>query len=287
MSGAGRGKIFPDPTRASDCLVLRTWSSGETSIIASVLSGQDGYLRVIAKGARRQQSRLRGLVQPCSLANLEYSWREDRALQYLRGGHLILSPLQDSGSLERTACLMAMVELLDRCRLDRERADALFGFCRDSLSVLSSSDSAGEMSRFYAFELALLDFHGLAPRLNDCSACGAAVSPDRDASVVFDVSQGGVVCRDCRQAAGSTAGLRLDRDTLRYLADLQSRARDTPRAMSDPARGIRRTAGVVLHHFLSYHLEGYRLPAGLDMLRAPVAHSRDPEPHEATEDETA
>ena len=105
--------VLPRPSASADAVVLRTWPTGETSVIASTVTAEHGFVRLIAKGARGERSVLRPLVQPGRLVNAEFSLRPDRELQYLKGGQVLLDPAAAGPGLERTAYLLAALELLD------------------------------------------------------------------------------------------------------------------------------------------------------------------------------
>ena len=64
--------LLSRPVVVCDALVLRTWACGETSVIASLLTDGHGFVKVIAKSARRSGSTLRPLVQPGRLIEVEY-----------------------------------------------------------------------------------------------------------------------------------------------------------------------------------------------------------------------
>ncbi len=136
--------VLPRPMGSSRALVLRTWPSGETSVVASVLSSEHGLVRLIAKGARQERSRLRPLVQSGRLVDLEYSLDPARDLQYLRGGALILDPLVAGARLETTAYLQAALEIVDRCRPGDGQEVGLFALCHDFVQVLSCADAGCE-----------------------------------------------------------------------------------------------------------------------------------------------
>ncbi len=261
--------LLPQPVASSDALVLRTWPTGETSVIASLLSRDCGYVRVIAKSARGPRSALRPLVQPGRLVNLEFTQVPDRTLQYLRGGSLLLDPLARSGSLEKSAFLLAAVELVDRCRPGEAGEEGLFALCEDFLRMLCCAPAGGEAGLFYAFELALLAQQGMAPALASCAACGAPLAAE-EGGLLFSPAAGGVVCRRCRAARGGETGRSLDRETWRALCALAARGPAEPAPAPLP-RPVARELGILLHRFLGYHLPGYRLPAALDLLRPPAA----------------
>lgn len=90
--------VLTKPSAASDALVLRAWPCGETSVIASLLTRELGFVKVLAKAARRPRSRLRPLVEPGRLLNVEFGLDPARELQYLRGGSVLLDPLAEGAT---------------------------------------------------------------------------------------------------------------------------------------------------------------------------------------------
>ncbi len=260
--------LLPQPSGAGDAVVLRAWPTGETSVVASLLTAEHGGLRVLAKGARQQASRLRPLVRPGMLASLEFGLAPGRELQYLRGGTVRLDPLA-GGGLERAAFLLAALEIVDRCRPGGGRDGRLFALCHDYLRVLSCAPRGGEAPVFYAFELSLLRLQGVAPVLDACAACGAALGAGDP--VGFGPACGGLLCAAC---LGGEAGWPLAPETV---ADLRRLAAAPP---AGPASGpadprIRRQVGIALHRFLEHHLPNYRLPSALDLLRRRPPPPRD------------
>ena len=258
--------ILPRPAASDRGLVLRTWPTGETSVIASVLTAEHGLLRLMAKGARQTRSRLRSLVQPGRLADLEFSLVPDRDLQYLRGGGLILDPLAGAATLERTAYLLAALEIVDRCRPGHGHEAGLFVLCQDYVQVLSCADPGRAAALYYAFEVALLDLQGMRPLLEACTQCGRDRDRLADGALWLSPAAGGLVCADCA-TGGAAAGARpLTASALALWGDLAAAPAVWPRAAL--ARSDARDWGVMLHRFLEYHLPGYRLPTALDLLRA-------------------
>jgi DNA repair protein RecO (recombination protein O) len=271
--------ILPQPVASGDAVVLRVWPSGETSAVASLLTREHGFVKVIAKGARTARSPLRSLVQPGRLIQADYGLAAARELQYLRGGELVLDPLAAAARLETHAYLLAALELADLCRHGpggepgaRRAADAaspvagedtlsLFTLCEGFLRVLSSPPHGSECARFYAFELSLLSRLGIAPVLDECTVCG------RSAAVVelpwFSPAHGGLVCAACGGVPDARPISPRVATRLRELGPVPPAAWPSVAL----AAAERRECGILLHRFLGYHLPGYRLPAALDMLR--------------------
>ncbi|MFT5234500.1 MAG: DNA repair protein RecO (recombination protein O) [Candidatus Krumholzibacteriia bacterium] len=268
--------ILPQPSASCDALVLRVWPCGETSVIASLLTCDYGYVKVIAKAARRPKSRLRALVEPGRLVNVEFSLNEKRELQYLRGGTVEWDSLGPGTTLEQTAFLQAALELADRCRPlgnhagddnSNEAASQLFRICDHFLRVLSSPSCVRSDLAFFAFEWQLLAAHGMAPEVDLCTSCGQNCDDLTEDSLWFSPSEGGVVCGACARKPGASTGKPLG-STVWGIFTLMASGELSLDADSPLERPLRRELGAHLHNFLGYHLPGYRLPAALDLLRA-------------------
>lgn len=274
--------VLPQPSASSDSLVLRIWPCGETSVIASLLTRDHGYIKVIAKAARRPNSRLRALVEPGRLVSVEFSLDPQRELQYLRGGSVELDPLGPGTTLEQSIFLQGALELVDRCRplggvipeaTDHSAADEMFGICEAFIRVLSSASCPQPDLAFFAFEWQLLARHGMAPEIAGCTSCGLAHAELTATTMWFSPAEGGVICGTCARGEGVSSGKPLGDAALDIFSRLASGELDLT-AEIPFERPLRREIGAHLHNFLGYHLPGYRLPAALDLLRARKDQSR-------------
>lgn len=258
--------VLSKPSLSCDAVVLRAFPCGETSVIASLLTETEGFVKVVAKAARRPRSRLRPLVEPGRLVSVEFSWDPARDLQYLRGGSVRLDPLMSGVDLERSAYLLAALELTDRCRINpggqSAGAEAMFGVCDAFIRMLSSGTDTEPARLFFAFEWLLLKNHGLDPEVAACAVCGRVLDEDATGSNLwFQPAEGGAVCHVC-----GGAGKPLSREALGEFRGFDSGV-DTAAGRRAFSRVLRREVGTHLHHFLGFHLPGYRLPAALDLLR--------------------
>lgn len=259
--------LLNQPSTGTEALVLRTWACGETSVIASILTRDHGFVKVLAKAARRPRSQLRPLVEPGRLVNLEFSLNPGRDLQFLRGGSVLLDPLGAQATLESTAFLQAALELIDRSRPvvsveEDQDSGVLFAVCEAFVRVLSCPSCLAPAMLFFALEWELLALHGMAPELGACTSCGQSNTE----TWWFSPADGGVVCGACAQAGRAVDAQPLARGTFKSLQALAQYG--VACDVSEPDdRPLRRDLGTVLHRFLGYHLPGYRLPAALDLLR--------------------
>jgi DNA repair protein RecO (recombination protein O) len=274
--------VLPQPSAQSDSLVLRVWPCGETSVIASLLTRDYGYIKVIAKAARRPNSRLRALVEPGRLVSVEFSLDPHRELQYLRGGSVEQDPLGPGTTLEQSIFLQSALELVDRCRpfatavvdgADHEPAHEMFEICEAFIGVLSSASCPRPDLAFFAFEWELLARHGIAPEITGCTSCGLAHAELVATSKWFSPAEGGAICGTCARGEGVSSGKPLGDEALNIFLRMAAGELNLTEEIAFE-RPLRREIGAHLHNFLGYHLPGYRLPAALDLLRARKDQSR-------------
>ena len=281
--------VMTRPAACTEAMVLRVWPCGETSVVASLLTKDHGYVKVIAKGARGPRSKLRPLIETGRLVTVEFSLDPQRELQFLRGGEVDLDPMAHGANLERTAYLLGALELVDRCRplstpLSSTEQDGgadapgeLFGVCGAFVRVLSSGSCSRPALLFFAFEWELLARHGMAPEVSDCVTCGRGLGERDISSLRFSPAEGGVVCGTCSARGGVNEGRPVGAEALEYLRAMalsENRLETAAAGTAALARPMRRELGALLHRFLGYHLPGYRLPAALDLLRSGKENTR-------------
>jgi len=111
--------------------------------------------------------------------------------------------------LDRMAAAMSMLEVVDQIGQERHGNPRLYEMLVGALGALSGRNSPMVAPAFFLKVLAL---EGSAPVLDACVSCG---EEDPAALVAFDLTEGGVLCRNCRRGRALTpAGLALLRRTL-------------------------------------------------------------------------
>ena len=194
--------------RVTSGLVLRETETKETDKILTVLTPDLGKISVIARGARRKNSRLAASCQ--LLAYSEMTLYERGSWFYLDEGstiELFDGVRQDFEKL----CLGSYFAELTEFVADGGAAPEILSLLLNALYALSALNKEQLLVKT-AFELRLMALSGFEPLADGCAVCGRP-EPEKP---MLDVVQGVLHCAACRQkgglplplTAGSVAALR-------------------------------------------------------------------------------
>jgi len=239
-------------------VILRTWEYGETSLVVAVLTRGGGRSNFLAKGARRPGSQLHGRFRTGNIGEIVYYDKPGGGLRLIK--EFSSASVLDSSNvgLECLCLFQAGLEIAGRASAGDEQEGAVFDLAEAFMTELAAG--ADPWSTFFVLEARLLSASGLMPEIERCdrckkelAGCGFSVNP----------SSGAVECRSC---AGG--GEMLSPESCELLGRLPAGfegMRGT--ALSQDAR---REIGTLLHRMLTHHMDGYRLPGSLGMLKGAV-----------------
>lgn len=170
-------------------VVLRTIRLGEADRIITFVTHGHGKVRAVAKGVRKTKSRFGSRLEPFSHVALQlYEGRElDIVTQADTLDHF--RPIRDD--LDRVAAAMSMLEAVDHVAQEREPNARLYQMLVGALRSIAARRAPLVVPAFF---LKLLAAEGFEPALDACVTCGSI-----DELVAFDLAEGGVLCRTCRQ----------------------------------------------------------------------------------------
>jgi DNA repair protein RecO (recombination protein O) len=153
--------------------VLHTYPYMETSLIVEAFSRRFGRVSLLARGARRPRSAMRGVL--LSFHPLRLSWSGAAELANLRGAEWsgALQPLSGRGLM----CGFYLNELVLRLLPRDDAHEMLFDVYGETLSRLSTERAFPEILR--RFEKRLLAELGYAPLLERDAASGAPIDPQQ------------------------------------------------------------------------------------------------------------
>ena len=165
--------------------VLHSYPYRETSLIIEAFTRRHGRTALVAKGARRPRSALRGVL--LSFQPLGLSWSGNGEMRTLTGAEW-----QGAASLLRGAGLMCgfyLNELLLRLLPREDPHEALYDDYRDGLARLAQA-SLPTATVLRMFERRLLAAAGYALQLDRDAADGAPIRPER--SYLYEPERGPV-----------------------------------------------------------------------------------------------
>jgi len=245
--------------RSSQAIIVRGYKYSESSKIIRCFTEEYGKVSVIAKGARRPKSPFGGVLEVLSHVSVIYYYRETRELQNLSKCDLIEPFLDIRNDFEKMTVGMAMMEVLDRVVIIEQPLPELFSITIQILHRLSES-SRQFLNFYWAFILHVIRILGFSVHLNGCMECGTKEFPQK---VPFHLGSGGVFCANC---APNEYDFTLTLESLKVLQHLQ-RFPESEISVVVPSTRTRRELGDLLHRYVRYHIEGFREPSALKMLK--------------------
>jgi DNA repair protein RecO (recombination protein O) len=228
-------------------VVVRTHKLGEADRIVVLLTADHGKVRAVAKGVRKTKSRFGGRLEPLNHVNLLlYQGRELDIVSQVDTVDPTRALMAD---LDRLTQGLALLEAVDRLTPDREPVPHLYRMLVGALRTLSSRPTELVVPAFFWKVLAA---EGVQPELDHCVRCGAL-----EPLVAFDMDEGGVLCRTCRQGAAlSPAALALMRQIL---------GGELNAALATPSSPAGHEVSVLATRAMEHHLErGLRAVALLE-----------------------
>ncbi|MBN1884488.1 MAG: DNA repair protein RecO [Candidatus Krumholzibacteriota bacterium] len=233
-------------------IVLRTYEYHETSLIVVVLTREYGKLRLLARGARRAAATG---MRTGNAGDIVFYFRPDRGLQALKEADM-RGTVASLGDLDRLCLLQAGLELVDRSTVGREADEGFFRLLDAFLEGLVAPGDPWLI--FFTLETLLLKALGVFPGTGRCSACGRPVGDDWR----LDPREGSISCGRC----GGDGHRSLSAGSRRLLRRIEEEAFDA--APSTTLTGRERgEIGRLLHELFKHHVEGYRLPGALRILK--------------------
>jgi len=234
-------------------VVLRTYEYGETSLVVSVFTRKLGKIRLLAKGANRARNPFAGALRTGNIGEIVFYYKQDRGLQLLKeieSRSVFENCVED---LEKLCIFQAGLEVVDRSVIEREADERIFDLLEGFIGALPCADDTWAV--LFTLYVQLLKMSGVYPSIADCAVCGRELTGGFKA-----VSQTGrVTCRGCGSedaliVSGSSAEV-LRRMEKGYFEGLALGSKE------------RKEIGKLLHYLFLHHIEGYRLPSALNILK--------------------
>lgn len=179
------------PAYTDEGIVLRRVDYGETDRILTVLTREHGKIGVIARGARKPQSRLGPRTDLFMRSRMQLAQGRGE-LDVLTQAEPVSAP-PAAGDARRVACAAVCAELTDRV-LEGHHADAeIYSLVAAALADCAAP-ARDPRAAVVWFARRMIDRLGYAPQLHDCAVCGAHLP---EAPARFSAAAGGLLCASC------------------------------------------------------------------------------------------
>lgn len=215
----------------TDAIVLHAFPYLDSSRIVRLVTRDAGVLSAIAKGARRPRSRFGAALDLFAGGSAQVLLKPSRELQTLAAFDPTRARPQLAADLERFTAASALAETVMRFAGEAASPE-LYEVFASGLDRLGET-SAGEARTVGLSTMwRLVAEMGVAPSIDDCASCRAAVAIEAPAR--FSHAAGGILCERCAPGQrasrllppGARAALRgwLADEELPPLADADARA---------------------------------------------------------------
>jgi DNA repair protein RecO (recombination protein O) len=207
---------MPDTLRdrlySTEAIVLARRNLGEADRICDIFSVRSGRKSIIAKGARKAESRNGRSLD--LLNRVVVHLYRGRNLDGVRGVETVASHPGLRGDLEAFAAASYMADLVRVMTQEDEPNERLYALLAETLALLSDGVDPWALTRH--FEYALLETSGFQAQLHECPICREAITEQANA---FSVREGGVVCPRCR--VNDPGAVALSVNAQKYLRTMQ------------------------------------------------------------------
>ena len=180
--------MAPRKTRG---IILQVRDYSETSMLVNILTSDSGFLKTIAKGARRLKSPLRGKLELLNYGALVYYPSRTSDLHILSQFDIINSFPEALNTLERSAFFHYLAELSSLAAYGEEASGALFRLLLQMLKDAPGIDAIIP-ARLW-FEIRYLHLLGVFPPFDHCINCGGPLGQ----GVKFMLKKPGWICARC------------------------------------------------------------------------------------------
>ncbi|MED1468281.1 DNA repair protein RecO [Bacillus salipaludis] len=169
-------------------IIIRTTDYSETNKIVTIYTREWGKVGVMARGAKKPNSRLSSITQ--LFTHGYFLIQKGTGLGSLQQGELVTSLRSIGEDIFLTAYASYIVELTDKCTEDRKPNPYHFELLFQTLNFLNEGYDPDVLMNIY--EMKMLNVLGLYPTLNQCSVCGST-----DGHFSFSIREGGLICHRC------------------------------------------------------------------------------------------
>ncbi|MGN7940743.1 DNA repair protein RecO [Metabacillus sp. 22489] len=169
-------------------IVIRSTDYGETNKIVTIYTRELGKVGVMARGAKKPNSRLTSITQLFTYGT--FLFQKSTGLGSLQQGETIFSHRFIREDIFLTAYASYISELLDKSTENFESNPFLFELYKLTLDYLNEEVDPDILMSI--FEIKILPLLGLKPQFDCCTNCG-----NKEGTFHFSIREAGFICHRC------------------------------------------------------------------------------------------
>ena len=241
--------------RKDEGVVLKSARSGETSKLITFFGRRSGRIKLIGKGALGERSPFRGALEIGNLIEVVYYYKEGRTLYFLKEVHVQSTLGAARQSLSHLAPALGLLELLDKVCYWGSPEERVVDLLEE---YLACGLAKNPLYLYLVFAFKLLGILGVVPDFSACSSCRGDITGG-----YYIPAEGSSVCQTHR--IESPHRVRLDENVLEHLVTIYSSSLAHASNL-DVGPALRKRLGKILHWTYTFHIQGYSLPAALNLM---------------------
>ena len=184
------------PTYNDYGIVLNSYNFSESDKILNIYTKENGLVRAICKGVRKQNSRFSGRVDPLLCAHFHFA--KGKNLDIVSECEQINSFSYLRKDLTRLTYGILFLEVVSNFAHEQESESShIYNLLYTSLEKLQVVDSPELFS--ISFLIEFLSIHGFCPQFNTCVSCSQEVVRSVSSEITYPYSSilGGLLCKNC------------------------------------------------------------------------------------------
>jgi DNA repair protein RecO (recombination protein O) len=175
-------------------IVIRRERFRSTSKMVTLFSKDYGRLSLLAKGGFDPKRLLGGNLEPFSLTEITFYYREGKEYHLISGASLIYDFPRFRSETERFFYASLLSSFIIKTLPKEVKQSSLYQLFLSTIFLL---DRAGKESLIYSFLIKAASFFGYQPNLLSCLRCSRRLK-----SFFFSSQRGGFLCAACREGEG-------------------------------------------------------------------------------------
>ena len=176
----------------TEAILLKKIDYGETSLICTLFTRQQGKVTVIAKGAKKKKSAIKNILEPINILNVSYYYKEKRNIQILKDVLIEknLNKIRDNYS--KIIYSLVFTEYIDRISRYYNHEPIIFKLIQSIFLKLNNSNIDNKLIYIF-FCYQLINLEGFMINHEFCSICNKKLRES-----VFDPLSGFLCCKKCQ-----------------------------------------------------------------------------------------